>query len=578
MKDFFKNIKYIWRYTKGSRKNILFYGILDLLLVGLGLLSPYFAARRLVELSNSNFDKIIYISLMIFAFEIVFNSLESINSILYNKIYAETNKTIQYNLGKEILKLNAKTFEEKGTGVFTQRLLVDTGRLSSVFTDINDYIVEIAGNIGVFAAFFVMSKIVFVCLLIAFIVRVILDTYRVNIISKERKIQREHNDKLTSFASELIRGSQDIKLLNGEESFTKEFENKIIAINKEDYKINKKNTLLQLLRKIWNDISDLLLVVAIVVLIMNKRLDLATGLVLYNFRWRYTQLAFSINRLQTTIKEFNLSAGRIFDIFESDTYQKEIFGTKHLDKINGDFEFNNVSFGYDDNKVLKNLSFKVNANETVAFVGKSGVGKSTIFKLLTKMYDNYDGTITIDNYNIKDLDRESIRGNISVVNQSPYIFNMSIKDNLKLIKENLKEREMKGACKMACLDEFIETLPDKYDTIIGEGGINLSGGQKQRLAIARAFIQKTEIILFDEATSALDNETQKEIQQSINNLKKDHTILIIAHRLSTIKSADKILLIDDGKIIAEGTHKQLLKNSKEYQQLYNSELIQNKNK
>ncbi len=188
------------------------------------------------------------------------------------------------------------------------------------------------------------------------------------------------------------------------------------------------------------------------------------------------------------------------------------------------------------------------------------------------MYDNYQGKITIDNIDIKELDKDSIRGNITIVSQNPYIFNMSIKDNLKLVKENLTNKEMKEACKMACLDDYIESLPDKYNTIVGEGGITLSGGQKQRLAIARAFVQKTEIILFDEATSALDNDTQSKIQQAIDNLQKEYTILIIAHRLSTIKNANRILMLDNGKIIAEGSHNHLLKNCKQYKELYDTEI------
>ena len=255
-----------------------------------------------------------------------------------------------------------------------------------------------------------------------------------------------------------------------------------------------------------------------------------------------------------------------------DKYEKESFGNIHLDKVNGDFEFKNVSFKYDKNKVLKNMCFKVNANETVAFVGKSGAGKTTIFNLLCKMYDGYTGKITIDGVDIKTLNKDSIRGNITIVSQNPYIFNMSIRDNLRLVKEDLSNKEMKQACKMACLDEYIESLPDKYQTIIGENGLNLSGGQRQRLAIARAFIQKTKIILFDEATSALDNETQSEIQKAIDNMKNEYTIMIIAHRLSTIINADRILFLNDGKIEAEGTHKELLKTCKGYKELYESEI------
>ena len=149
---------------------------------------------------------------------------------------------------------------------------------------------------------------------------------------------------------------------------------------------------------------------------------------------------------------------------------------------------------------------------------------------------------------------------------------MSIKDNLKLVKNDLSEEEMKKACHLACLDEFIELLPNKYDTIVGEGGVNLSGGQRQRLAIARAFLQKTEIILFDEATSALDNDTQSKIQQAIDNLKKEYTILIIAHRFSTIINCDRIYYLENGKVLASGTHNELLEKCKEYKQLYESEI------
>ena len=154
----------------------------------------------------------------------------------------------------------------------------------------------------------------------------------------------------------------------------------------------------------------------------------------------------------------------------------------------------------------------------------------------------------------------------------PYIFNMTIKENLTIVKENLTNKEMVEACRLACLDEFINTLPDKYDTLVGESGVTLSGGQRQRLAIARALVKKTEIILFDEATSALDNETQKSIQQAINNMKKEYTILIIAHRLSTVINADRIILIDDGKIVAEGPHEELMKKSSEYKKLYENDM------
>ena len=225
-----------------------------------------------------------------------------------------------------------------------------------------------------------------------------------------------------------------------------------------------------------------------------------------------------------------------------------------------------------NNHGTKVLSTMLYQDTTVGFVGASGSGKTTIFNLLCKMYDINSGEILIDNKNINDLDEDSIRGNITIIGQSPYVFNMSFIDNMKLVKENVTLEEVKEACKLACLDEYVESLPEKYNTVIGEGGVTLSGGQKQRLAIARALIQKTEIILFDEATSALDNETQRKIQDAINNLKNEYTIMIIAHRFSTILNCDKIFFIDKGKVLNSGTHEELLKKCEEYKKLYESEI------
>lgn len=277
--------------------------------------------------------------------------------------------------------------------------------------------------------------------------------------------------------------------------------------------------------------------------------------------------------LMEEVRGFNLSCNRVFALFGDSEFGKETFGTKHIDKINGNFEFKNVYFSYGNNPVLKNMSFKVKTNQTVAFVGKSGVGKTTIFSLLCKLYNVDSGNILIDGININELDEESIRNNITIISQSPYIFNLSIKDNFKLVKKNVTDEEMIEACKLAYLDDFIQTLPDKYDTIVGEGGVTLSGGQRQKLAIARAFVQNTKIILFDEATSALDNETQAYIQKAINNMKDKYTILIIAHRLSTVINADRIMIVDDGKIVDTGTHNQLLKSNKLYKKLYENEIV-----
>ena len=573
MKEFFKNIKFVWKYAKSEKRRIIIYFLLSIFGIVSSIIYPFISARIIVNLTSNQINQFIFMGFVIFTAYMINDTLYYFKNKLYEKIFRQIYINIQTNLGAEILKLSNKTLEENGSGVFIQRLVGDTRRISTIFTDLNRYFDGIISNIGIMVAYFVLSKVMFIFILIALTIRFTIEILRINTYNKNDKEYRKNNDALTGFTSEIVRGAEDIKMLNGETSFLTELKRRFENLNNEKYEMENTNLSFLLCRWYWNQISYFLMIVIVGLLVKNGSIEIATAVVLFNFGNRYNSLVGYITGAHELVKEFNLSATRIFDIFEDEKYEKESFGNKHLSKINGDFEFKNVTFKYSTNNVLNNLNFKVHANETVAFVGKSGAGKTTIFNLLCKMYDKYEGLITIDGINIKELDKDSIRGNITIVSQNPYIFNMSIKDNLKLVKNNLTDKEMKEACKMACLDDFIESLPNKYDTIVGEGGINLSGGQKQRLAIARAFVQKTEIILFDEATSALDNETQSKIQQAIYNLQKEYTILIIAHRLSTIKSADRILVLDNGNIVGEGTHTKLLKTCKLYKELYENEII-----
>lgn len=569
-------MKFVWKYAKSEKKKIIVYFLLSVFGICFSILFPFMSAKQIVLLTNESIKQFIYMSVIVFICILLEDTLDYFKSKLYQKIFRQIYINIQSDLGAEILKLSNQTLEENGSGIFIQRLIGDTKNISTIFTDLNRYINGIIANIGILITYFVLSKIVFIFVLFAFSIRMIIEVLRINIYNKNNANYKKSNDAMTSFTGEIVRGAEDIKMLNGEKSFLDELRTRFENLNSEKYNMENINLTYLVIRWYWAAISLFVISFIIGISVLNGSLAVATGIVLFNFGNRYNSLVQNITGFHELIKKFNLSATRIFDIFEDEKYVKETFGDKHLDKVDGNFEFKNVNFKYKENKVLNHLNFKVKANETVAFVGKSGAGKTTIFNLLCKMYDNYDGKITIDGVDIKELDKDSIRGNITIVSQNPYIFNMSIRDNLKLVKKDLTEEEMIEACHLAALDDFIESLPLKYDTIVGEGGITLSGGQKQRLAIARAFVQKTEIILFDEATSALDNETQAKIQQAIDNLQQEYTILIIAHRLSTVKNADRILMIEDGRIVAEGKHNELIKNCKSYKELYETEIVKQK--
>ena len=574
MKEFFSNLKFVWQYAKDQKVKLIKYILCNFVVVIISVVVPIISANIIIYLTDSMFYQLLMMASVLCLLELLRNMLNYFSRYYSMIIFRESFIKIQTALGKNILRLENKIIDSNSSGVFIQRLTSDTSRLADIFNVLNLYLSRILINLGIFIAVFIISFRAFIYLIVMVIVLYLIERRRVRIYNSKDKEFRKQNEKVTGFVSEIVRGLRDIKMLHSEDSFSSELHSQVEELNQSRYLMMRVNNRYNCLRFCLQDIFHLGLIFLLVYLIMTGNLAVANGLVIHNYQGRVTSIIDILGILLQSIKDFNLSCSRVFAIMYSDQFSKEKFGSRHLDKVNGDFCFSHVNFHYDSNnkKVLDDLSFEVHANETVAFVGKSGAGKSTIFNLLCKMYDVDSGSITIDGVDISLLDRESIRGNITIISQSPYIFHLSIRDNLRLVQPDMTEDEMIDACKLACIHDFIMSLPDRYDTVVGEGGVNLSGGQRQRLAIARAFLQKTEIILFDEATSALDNETQREIQKAISNLQKDYTILIIAHRLSTIINSDRILFIEGRKIVGEGGHKELLKKCLGYRELYEAEL------
>lgn len=577
MKETIENIKKVYQYGKEFKKHLI--GMIMGVLFGtiIGIVLPILTAKQIVYLTSNEWNQLLIISLVIFGVQ-AFAAFGAMFFTRRNHQYFSrgTMKNLQIKLGKEILKITQNDMDQNSSGMFIQRIINDTEKMADFISWGGlENLRLILGNIGALFATFVINKQVFLYYLFVSAVLTILNIQRTKKYGKKDIQFRNKTETVSGLTGELVRGIRDIKMLNAKESFMIKLEENITEQNQKRFEMTKISMNYKYIIQTLKAVFELGLVFLLIYLVKNNTISIAIAIALFNYKSGImTVVMEKISNLLELAKGFNISCNRVFSILDNETFKKEEFGNKHLENINGNFEFKNVTFGYTENKiVLDNLNFKINSGEMVGFVGKSGAGKTTIFNLLCKIYNIQSGEILIDNENINELDEDSIRGNITIISQNPYIFNLSIRDNLKLVKEDLTEEEMIEACKAACLDDFIQSLPNKYDTIVGEAGVVLSGGQKQRLAIARALVQKTKIILFDEATSSLDNETQAEIQKAITNLKDNYTILIIAHRLSTIVNCDKIMVLDSGKISDQGTHQELLSRNSTYQTLCQTELL-----
>lgn len=282
----------------------------------------------------------------------------------------------------------------------------------------------------------------------------------------------------------------------------------------------------------------------------------------------YTPLK-GVGNNYVSIQNSFLAIDRIFDILDLQPNIKDLSTAKELKEVKKGIKFEHVHFGYvQGREVLHDINLEIPVGTTMALVGNSGGGKTTISALLPRLYDIQKGSIKIDGADIKDISQNSLRKQIAMVFQDNFLFSGTIRENILLGNAQASEETIWKALKSACLDEFVKELPNKLDTEIGERGILLSGGQKQRLAIARAFVKNAPIVILDEATSALDNKSEKVVQEALDNLMKNRTVIVIAHRLSTIQNADKIVVINDGKIAEQGTHEDLLKQKGAYYALY----------
>lgn len=557
--------KYLLKIKKLIILIFIAYGVLSLI----NIFSPIINAKLLTSLTNFNLNEAYKYTFIFFAISILSVLINKLAIKLLGKIHEKLLYDIRYDIIQRLFKLKMKNFDEIPSGKFQERIKNDPEGIFSVFSVVQYNIFNIITEVFMLAYVMYLNIIIGLIYILGIIIIYFYEKYayeKFEKLEEESKIQRE---KSGTILNEILRGIRDIKLLGITNKVNKMTSETLDKQSKLDTKISISRMNIYNTTEIVKDILIFIIIFLGIFLININKLTLTTFLIIFMYRNDIFSLVFSYTSLKEYLVKYKVAKNRIMELFDNKKFPIETYGNESIDNIKGEIEFKNVSFAYNKKEIIHNVSFKVNSLEDVALVGKSGSGKSTLFNLLTKSYDNYEGIITIDGVDIKKLNQKTLIDSISIISQNPYIFNLSIKDNLKLIDKNITDDDIINACKTARIHDFIETLSDKYNTLLGEGGVNLSGGQKQRLAIARALLKQSKILLFDEATSSLDNITQDEIQTAIKSISKNFTIITIAHRLSTIINSNKIYLLEEGNIIACGTHKELLKSNTYYKELYN---------
>jgi len=502
--------------------------------------------------------------------------LQAVSSFVERYLLATFRGRVLFDLRMKLFnhteRLKIPFFKERETGYLMSRI---SGDVDSVQGLLADTLVSFGQNVltfiaGIGAVLYIHPKLAIIsfCILPFYASSIAIFNKRIRKMSWE---VREEFARVNKDLQELLSGMTVLKAFTGETYGTLRLIKSVKKGIKKSVQMDILSTLYSISSTIISSAGPLVLIWYGIGEIMRGDLTIG-GLMAFNSFLRYlfgpTRSLMDIN---LSIQQSLASVERIFEILDT---EKEPYdtGRVELKVVEGKVEFRNVYFSYDTELILKNVSFEVRPGEKVAIVGESGAGKSTIGALLLRFYEPIKGKILIDNQDLRDIKIKSLRENIAYVSQDIFLFSDTIKENIRFGKRNADFKEIKEAARIAGIDEFIESLPDGYETMVGERGMKLSGGERQRIAIARAILKDSAIMILDEATSNLDRKVERRIVEAVEEISRNKTLIIIAHRLSTIRDADKILVLNNrGEIKDIGNHQELLNTSLVYQELYRKE-------
>lgn len=575
-----KSIKYfkvLLRYFKDTKLKLILYIIFTVMKYFESLANAFIWAYAFQALSEGNsqlFIKylVLWSSVIILAWVII----QIPTDLIYNSLEKKFMENVNKDLYCKVSDMPAIAFEDIGVGEFINRMYTDPDRILELLQKLIKLTCRLIIALIIVVISFTVSWIVGVELIVLCISMFLLSNIYYPRIKRIHEEIKKDSDNYIKVATQNISGIREIKALGIKDNINRGIFNIVESLFGKQRKIGKTEAIYFGLNNLVYFVIQFIILLTLGIQVFNGTILISSFILIEKYIWRIDDVIESLSEFGVAYNKVTVSLKRIDEILNNKLYLDEQFGKKEINDDKCEIEFKNVKFKYrdeDEDFILKGLNMKLEPNKKIAIVGKSGQGKSTLFNILLRYFDVNKGNVKINGINIKDLTEESLRENISVIRQTPYLFNTSIFNNFKFVKDDVTLDEIREVCKKAYIDDYIMSLPNKYDTVIGEGGVNLSGGQKQRIAIARTLLKDTKVILFDEATSALDNESQEYIKKTIDNLVKDHTIIIVAHRLSTIMDADLIYVIDKGVVSEVGKHKELMAKSSLYKKLYSPEVL-----
>lgn len=520
-----------------------------------------------------NFSKVYYYCGLMIIFYIISSILAYILAVLM----LEISKRISYRLRKDLfdrlLSLPVGYFDTHATGDIISKISYDVDTLNSTLTS---DLVSICASIITVVVSFISMVMISTKLVLVFVFTVpmsVILTKRITRITRPMFRNRSRKlGELNGMVEEFISGQKTLKAYHQEENTKKKFAGKNEEAVNAYYRADYYGSMVGPSVNFMNNLSLTLISIfgAIMYLFGQMTLGNISSFVLYSRKF-----SGPINEAANIMGEFQSSlsaAERIFQLMDELSEVADKKEAKELIDIEGNVVVDNISFGYDENKIiLKNLSMNAPAGSMVAIVGPTGAGKTTLINLLMRFYDVNEGSIMVDDNKISDVTRKSLRKSYAMVLQDTWLFEGTIFENIAYGNESATMEDVIEAAKAAKIHSYIKRLPKGYDTVITDDGTNISKGQKQLLTIARAMLLDAKMLILDEATSNVDTRTELQIQQAMRNLMKDKTCFVIAHRLSTIKNADHILVVNEGNIVEQGNHKELLKRNGFYSKLYNSQ-------